>query len=123
MRHIAEVQRPQQRNTAITGRSHKANRCVEQDPNRVVVPVLDTDEAPYAQRYLDLVPKLHEGGITLGMEFAWWLFPLFGIDNAFIERAQESARHAVPGVHKTLLERSDIVRRMLQSRSQADPVS
>ena len=50
VRHIAEVQRPQQWNTAIAGRGHKANRCVEQDPKRVPIAVLDTDEVVVPSR-------------------------------------------------------------------------
>jgi hypothetical protein len=63
VRHIAEVQRPQQWNTAITGRTHKPNRCVQQDPKRVPIPVLDTDEVvvPSRSRRLDLA---QDGGTT-----------------------------------------------------------
>jgi aminopeptidase N len=72
--------------------------------------------APYTQRYLDLVPDLHRGGMIPAMVFTSRLFPLFAVDQAFIERAKTSATRAAPVVRKTLTERADVVRRMLRSR-------
>jgi aminopeptidase N len=72
--------------------------------------------APYAQRYLDLVPDLHRGGMLPAMVFTDRLFPLFAVDLAFLDRARASAEHAAPVVRKTLLERADVVLRMLRSR-------
>ena len=72
--------------------------------------------APYAQRYLNLVPDLHRGGMTPAMEFTNQLFPLFAIDQTFLDTAQTAARQAAPVVRKTLTERADVVRRMLHSR-------
>jgi aminopeptidase N len=73
--------------------------------------------APYTQRYLDLIPHLDRGGMLPAMVFTNRLFPPFAIDQAYIEKAQESAQQAAPVVRNTLMERADIVRRMLQSRS------
>jgi aminopeptidase N len=72
--------------------------------------------APYAQRYLDLVPDLQRGGMIPAMVFTNRLFPLFAVDQAFLERAKASAGQAAPVVRKTLIERADVVRRMLRSR-------
>ncbi|MDX6236063.1 MAG: hypothetical protein QOG10_878, partial [Kribbellaceae bacterium] len=57
------------------------------------------------------------GGMIPAMVFTNRLFPPFAIDQAFIEKAQESAQQAPPVVRNTLLERADIVSRMLHSRS------
>lgn len=72
---------------------------------------------PYAQRYLDLIPHLHHGGMIPAMVFAARLFPLRAVDATYIEKAQEASRDAAPVVRNTLLERSDAVSRMLRSRS------
>jgi aminopeptidase N len=72
--------------------------------------------APYAERYLDLVPALERGGMIPAIVFTRLLFPQFGIDQGFIPRAQESAKQAAPVVRKTLTERADITHRMLRSR-------
>jgi aminopeptidase N len=72
--------------------------------------------APYAERYLELIPELDRGGMTTAMVFTNRLFPLFAVDEAFLGRAQASADLAPPVVRKTLMERADLVRRMLRSR-------
>ena len=77
--------------------------------------------APYADRYLELLPGLHRGGMIHGMAFTHRLFPLFGIDESFFARADAAAEAAAPVVRKTLAERSDEVRRMLRSRAGSGP--
>jgi aminopeptidase N len=72
--------------------------------------------APYPERFLDLVPKLHRGGMTPAMTFTTRLFPVFAVDEAFLASVQASAAHAAPVVRKILTERADTVRRMLRSR-------
>jgi aminopeptidase N len=72
--------------------------------------------APYARRYLDLVPDLHRGGMIQAMAFTRRLFPLYAVDEAFLERAKAAAEHTAPVVRKSLLEKADVVRRMLRSR-------
>ncbi|MDV9175554.1 aminopeptidase N [Streptomyces sp. W16] len=73
--------------------------------------------APYAERYLEAIPKLHQGGMLLAMGYTHHLFPLHAIDPAYIERAREASQEAVPVVRTTLLERSDEVSRMLRTRA------
>ena len=73
--------------------------------------------APYAGRYLELVPGLDRGGMIMAMVFTSRLFPRFGVDEAFLDRAEEAAGQVVPVVRKTLLEKADLVRRMLRSRA------
>ncbi|RYP88346.1 aminopeptidase N [Nocardioides guangzhouensis] len=73
--------------------------------------------APYADRFLALLPELHRGGMIPAMAFTRRLFPLYGIDAAFLDRAADAAADGVqPVVAKTLAERSDEVRRMLRAR-------
>jgi aminopeptidase N len=79
-------------------------------------PEQDALLAPYAERYLEAVPKLHQGGMILAMSYTQRLFPLHGIDPTYIERAREASGEAVPVVRLTLLERSDEVSRMLRAR-------
>ncbi len=73
--------------------------------------------APYAGRYLDLVPGLDRGGMIMAMMFTGRLFPRFGVDEAFLDRAVEAAEKAAPVVGKTVREKADLVRRMLRSRA------
>ncbi|GIE49245.1 aminopeptidase N [Amorphoplanes nipponensis] len=73
--------------------------------------------APYAGRYLDLLPGLDRGGMIPAMGYTRRLFPLFGVDEAFLDRAGAAAATAAPVVRKTLRERADLVRRMLRSRA------
>ncbi len=72
---------------------------------------------PYAERYLELVPHLHAGGMIPAMVNAGRLFPLFGIDEDFLDRARETATSAAPVVRRRLIERADEVRRMLVARA------
>ncbi|SEE99509.1 aminopeptidase N [Streptomyces sp. 3213] len=73
--------------------------------------------APYAERYLEAVPKLHQGGMILAMGYTRHLFPLHAIGPGYIERAREASQEAVPVIRTTLLERSDEVGRMLRTRA------
>jgi len=73
--------------------------------------------APYAERYLELLPDLGKGGMTPAMVYTELLFPLFGVDHGFIERARAVAERADPVVAKTFVERADVVVRMLRSRA------
>jgi aminopeptidase N len=73
--------------------------------------------SPYAERFVELLPALHRGGMILAMSYSRRLFPLFGIDEKFLDQAESAAAQAAPVVRKTVLERADEVRRMLRSRS------
>ena len=63
------------------------------------------------------MPTLHAGGMIPAMVNAGRLFPAFGIDLDFIDRAREVSASAAPVVAKRITERSDEVRRMLVARS------
>ena len=72
---------------------------------------------PFAERYLDLLPHLHAGGMIPALVYAGRLFPPVGIDAHYLARAQAAAIPAAPIVRKRLVERADEVRRMLVARS------
>ncbi|WP_416958983.1 aminopeptidase N [Streptomyces sp. Agncl-13] len=76
--------------------------------------------APYAERYLEAVPKLHQGGMILAMSYTYRLFPLHAIDATYIDQARQASQEAVPVVRTTVLERSDEVSRMLRARGTSD---
>jgi aminopeptidase N len=74
--------------------------------------------APYAERYIEALPSLHEGGMIPGLALSFCLFPVFAIDEAFVERAREAAAdRAAPVVIGSLTERSEEVLRMVRARS------
>ena len=73
---------------------------------------------PFAESYLDNLPTLDRGGMIPAMVFTHWLLPTFGVDEAFLDRAQQVAdAGAAPVVRKGLVERGDELRRMLRARA------
>jgi aminopeptidase N len=72
--------------------------------------------APYAERYLELLPHLHRGGLLPALTYTGRLFPMAGVDAAYLDRAEEAAREAAPVVRQQMREKADQVRRMLRSR-------
>lgn len=79
-------------------------------------PGQDAALAPFAERFLELAPQAHRGGMTPAMVFANRLFPLYGVDEGFLERAATVAADTAPVVGKYMTERIDVVRRMLRAR-------
>jgi aminopeptidase N len=73
--------------------------------------------APYAQRYLDLLPDLERGGMIPAMSYTAALFPTFGIAPDYLDQVLAAAEQVAPVVRKTAAERVDEVRRMLRSRA------
>ncbi|MCA2213388.1 aminopeptidase N [Jidongwangia harbinensis] len=72
--------------------------------------------APYAERYLDLLPEMHRGGMVPAMAYSSGLFPIFGVDATFLDRAEAAAEHVAPVVRTKIREKSGVVRRMLRAR-------
>lgn len=72
--------------------------------------------APYAEVYLELVPSFYDGGSMPATVYTRWLFPLYGVDRAYADRADALAARSVPVIRTNLLDRSDRLRRMLRSR-------
>ncbi len=74
--------------------------------------------APYAARYLEAVPTLHEGGMIPGLALTASLFPVYAVDEAWVAQAREvAAAEAAPVVVGSLTERSELVLRMLRARA------
>ena len=76
--------------------------------------------APYAERFVELLPHLDRGGMIPAIVYTSRLFPVYATDEDFLSRAETVAQQqAAPVVRKTLLGRSDALRRMLRSRASA----
>ena len=52
--------------------------------------------APYAERYVEALPTLHEGGMIPGLALTTALFPLYAIDEAWVGRARATAAASGP---------------------------
>ena len=74
--------------------------------------------APYAERYVEALPTLHEGGMIPGLALSSSLFPVFAIDEAWVGHVREvAAARAAPVVISALTERSEEVLRMVRARA------
>lgn len=74
--------------------------------------------APYAARYVEALPTLHEGGMIPGLQLTARLFPLHAVDEAWVEQARSvAAAQAAPVVVGALTERSEEVLRMVRARA------
>ncbi|NYE37648.1 aminopeptidase N [Nocardioides cavernae] len=97
-------------------------RTVPAQSARVVGPAFwrpgqDEVLAPYAERFLEVLPRLHDGGMIPGLALTDSLFPVFAVDEAWVRRAREAAAAgAAPVVVGALTERSEEVLRMLRAR-------
>jgi aminopeptidase N len=74
--------------------------------------------APYARRYLELVPGFDRSGMIPAMVLTGRLFPVYAVDAAFLGAARDAVRDVAPVVRTTLLKSADTVERMLRSRGQ-----
>jgi aminopeptidase N len=74
--------------------------------------------APYAERYLELLPTLHLRGMIPALAVSGALYPRAGVDAAFAERAVAAARadDVSPAVRRTVIELTDRLNRMLRAR-------
>jgi aminopeptidase N len=75
--------------------------------------------APYADRYLEVLPTLHHRGMIPALGVSSALYPRAGVDAAFAVRAVDAAGAdgVSPGVAKNVREWTDRLNRMLKSRS------
>jgi aminopeptidase N len=78
---------------------------------------------PYAEEFLNLIPTLHRGDGEPAKAYTRALFPIVGVDETIVTRAETLATTALPVVRTTLLDRADRVKRMLRSRGRGDSVS
>ncbi|RYB96563.1 aminopeptidase N [Nocardioides glacieisoli] len=98
-------------------------RTVPVQSARVVGPAFwrpgqDEVLAPYAERFIEALPTLHEGGMIPGLALTASLFPVFAIDEDWITRAREvAAAESAPVVISALTECSEEVLRMVRTRS------
>jgi aminopeptidase N len=78
--------------------------------------------APYADRYLELLPTLHLRGMIPAITLSNMLYPHAGVDAAFAERAVAAARAdgVSPAVRRTVIELTDRLNRMLRTRREPD---
>ncbi|GGL19593.1 aminopeptidase N [Mangrovihabitans endophyticus] len=72
--------------------------------------------APYPEKFLDLLPDLGRGGSITSMTYAGRLFPTVAVGADFLDRVEEASGEATPAVRKILLERADLMRRVLRAR-------
>jgi aminopeptidase N len=74
--------------------------------------------APYAERYVEALPTMHDGGMIPGLALTASLFPVYAIDEAWVTHAREvAATRAAPVVVGALTERSEEVLRMVRTRA------
>ena len=74
--------------------------------------------APYAERYIEALPTLHEGGMIPGLALSVSLFPVFAIGETWVQHVREvAAAEAAPVVVGALTERSEEVLRMVRARA------
>jgi aminopeptidase N len=78
--------------------------------------------APYADRYLELLPTLHLRGMVPAKVLSAALYPRAGVGAAFADRVVEAARAegVAPVVRGAVVELTDRLRRMLVARSGLD---
>jgi aminopeptidase N len=74
--------------------------------------------APYADRYLKILPTLHSRGMIPAMSVTGTLYPRAGVDASFAERAVAAAKaeSVSPAVSRMVIELTDRLNRMLRTR-------
>jgi aminopeptidase N len=77
--------------------------------------------APFAGRFREAMPSMGDAGWIAGMSISASMFPTYAVDSAFVDAVTASANAAgvSPVVRKTVLEKTDQLRRMLVSRAAA----
>ena len=73
--------------------------------------------AGYADKYLALLPSFDRGGMIPSMVYSGRLLPRFGVGADFPARAEKAVTDAAPVVRQIVLERADLLRRMLRTRA------
>jgi aminopeptidase N len=74
--------------------------------------------APFADRYLEALPDLGSAAMIPAMVRAAYMFPVFGVDEAFADRAEAAVKvdGFSPVVRSGVLNRADRLKRMLAAR-------
>ena len=75
--------------------------------------------APYADRYLEILPTLHLGGMIPALSVSSALYPRSGVGAAFARKAVAAAGspEVSPAVARTVIELTDRLNRMLRTRA------
>jgi aminopeptidase N len=74
---------------------------------------------PFAERYLELLPALGGRNLVVQLTVPNWFFPVVGVDEDYRRRLVDAARaeDVSPPVRRAVLERADVLERMLRARS------
>jgi aminopeptidase N len=74
--------------------------------------------APFAERYLDVLPTIGRGAMIPAMAVAYTMFPWYGVDPSYVDRVIAAAEDDAvsPLVSARVLEGADQLRRMLAAR-------
>ncbi|MEV6410197.1 aminopeptidase N [Kribbella sp. NPDC051718] len=72
---------------------------------------------PFAAKFLELVPEISNWGQMAATTYTRVLIPVFGVDNTFAPKIQALAADAEPVVRANLLEKTDLLTRMLRARA------
>jgi aminopeptidase N len=74
---------------------------------------------PFAERYLELLPALGGRNLVVQLTVPNWFFPVVGVDEEYRRRLVDAARaeDVSPPVRRAVLERADVLERMLRARS------
>jgi aminopeptidase N len=74
--------------------------------------------APYADRYLTELPALNDAGMLAAMGMVRAMFPVVGVDLAFVARVEQAATGDTlsPVIARSLREQADRLRRMVSAR-------
>jgi aminopeptidase N len=71
---------------------------------------------PYGERYLQDMPNFARAGMMQAMNLSAAALPMFGIDEEYLDRVEQTAENTPPVVRKAVIERADTCRRMLRAR-------
>ncbi|WP_344839708.1 aminopeptidase N [Kribbella ginsengisoli] len=72
---------------------------------------------PFVAKFLELVPEISTWGQMAATTYTRTLIPVFGVDEGFAEKIQALAADAEPVVRANLLEKTDLLTRMLRARA------
>jgi aminopeptidase N len=75
--------------------------------------------APFAERYVQMLPGLGERNSLAQGAIPWWFFPTWGIDETWRRRLLDVAKgdDVAPAVRQAVLEKADVLERMLRARA------
>ncbi|MFI5711874.1 aminopeptidase N [Kribbella sp. NPDC051620] len=72
---------------------------------------------PFVAKFLQLVPEISKWGQMAATTYTRTLIPVFGVDTDFAAKIQALAADAEPVVRANLLEKTDLITRMLRARA------